>query len=76
MTCVNDNLITTRLDYKNIKDVHGEVIEEMSLFMEPFGIEIKTDKAIYQIYYDMGRKVAERTTFETMTDNCLEVTEE
>lgn len=59
----SESFVTTRLDYKNIKEFRGEVIEEMSLFMIPFGIEIKTNKAIYQIYYDEGLKVAERTTF-------------
>lgn len=64
MKCYDtESFVTTPLNYKNIKEFHGEVIEEMSLFMKPFGIEIKTDKAIYQIYYDEGQRVAERTTF-------------
>lgn len=60
-----ENFVKTQLDYKNIKEFHGEVIEEMSLFMKPFGIEIRTNKAVYQIYYDEGQRVAERTALMT-----------
>jgi len=59
----SDSFITTPLDYKSIKDFKGEVIEDMSLFLSPFGIEIKTDKAVYQVWTDGSQKVAERTTF-------------
>lgn len=68
MKCVNlYKFVTTTLNHENIKDFKGETIEEMSLFLKPFGIEIKTDQAIYQIYYDGGQGVAERTTF-TLAD--------
>ena len=68
MKCVNIyKFVTTTLNHENIKDFKGETIEEMSLFLKPFGIEIKTDQAIYQIYYDGGQGVAERTTF-TLAD--------
>ena len=55
---------TEKLDYKTIKKYHGETIEELTLFADPFGIEIRTDKAIYQIYKTGLNAVAERTTFE------------
>lgn len=65
-----NSVVTTPLDYKSIKDFKGEVIEDMSLFLSPFGIEIRTDKAIYQVYTDGSEKVAERTTFkEIEVDN-------
>ena len=58
-----DSFVTTPLDYKSIKAFKGETIEDMSLFLSPFGIEIKTDKAVYQVWSDGVTKVAERTTF-------------
>lgn len=68
MKCINlYKFVTTTLNHENIKDFKGETIEEMSLFLKPFGIEIKTDQAIYQIYYDGGQGVAERTSF-TLAD--------
>lgn len=53
--------VTTPLDYRSIKAFSGEIIEEMTLFIKPFGIEIRTDKAVYQVYKDCGVQVAERT---------------
>ena len=68
MKCADsEKFVTTALNHENIKDFKGETIEEMSLFLKPFGIEIKTDQAIYQIYYDGGQGVAERTSF-TLAD--------
>ena len=60
---------TEILDYKSIKKYHGETIEELSLFVEPFGIEIRTDKAIYQIYKNGRKAVAERTTFDLIGED-------
>ena len=68
MKCADsEKFVTTALNHTNIKEFKGETIKEMSLFLKPFGIEIKTDRAIYQIYYDGGQGVAERTSF-TLAD--------
>ena len=47
MKCVDsEKFVTTALNHTNIKDFKGETIEEMSLFLKPFGIEIKTDQRL------------------------------
>ena len=64
-TIDTDSVKTEKLDFRNIDQCRGETIEEMKLFVDPFGIEIRTNKATYQIYKDGLKTVAERTTFKS-----------